>query len=96
MSPSRHLKPTGSLYSNQEYVDMKDDPSMRYVYSSQRPAAGYPSPQVPYDMEPHPTGRRHYEMASDVVGNLIQLISLIFVDVRMYVNVEFYSFLFFI
>ncbi len=42
----------GQSFSNEEYSDMKGDPSMSYEYSSGRPAAGYPSsPNITPDRE---------------------------------------------
>ncbi len=66
-------EPQGVSIPNTEYADMKGDPSMRHAYANGRPAAGYPAPPVPYDAEPTPSTRRHYKMASDIFGNLIEL-----------------------
>lgn len=72
-------KPETVSYTSQQYADMKDDPSMRYVYLSQRPAAGYPSPHIPNNEETTHTGRRHYKTATHTVGKSIHLISLFFI-----------------
>lgn len=71
-------KPEAISYTSQEYADMKDDPSMRYVYSSQRPAAGYPSPHIPHNEETTHTGRRHYKTATDTIGEKLLTLFLCF------------------